>query len=216
MCNLSGRLPVKECKMTQLTENVFPRFSENMDNSKLMWFEKSRRNVLKTPIFDVNSIVRTCSDGRSGTFMEIKTPGWVNIVPVFTGTDGKTYFVMERQFRHGSRSVTLEFPAGLVEEGETPEDAALRELWEETGIKAGKLTRTGKVNPNCAFMATDGYFFVAEDLSYTGNRRLDANEQIEVVTVERSEVFDKLGSSCPDNGIMLMSAFLYLRYRGEV
>lgn len=202
--------------MMKMTENVFPLFSENMDDSKLLWSEKSRRNVLETPIFDVNSIERASCDGRSGTFLEIKTPGWVNIIPVFTGTDGKRYFVMERQFRHGSASVTLEFPAGLIEEGEKPEDAALRELWEETGIRAGKLTRTGKINPNSAFMATEGYFFVAEDLSYTGDRKLDANEQIEVVTVEESEVFDKLGRGCLDNGIMLISAFLYLRNRGEL
>lgn len=202
--------------MAVLTENTFPRYVEGMDDSHLMWTEKSRRKLLETPIFDVNGIERESTDGRTGSFVEIATPRWINVIPVFTGTDGERYFVMERQFRHGSRSVTLEFPAGLVEEGEDPREAALRELLEETGIRAGKLTQTGFLNPNSAFMATGGYFFVAQDLEYTGERHFDPNEQIETVTISEAEVFEKLGKGDSDNGIMLVAAFLYLKFRGEI
>ena len=202
--------------MAVLTEKTFPMYHENMDNSKLLWVEKSRRKLLETPIFDVNGIERESTDGRTGSFVEIATPRWINVIPVFTGTDGKRYFVMERQFRHGSQSVTLEFPAGLVEEGEDPREAALRELLEETGIKAGKLTQTGFLNPNSAFMATGGYFYVAEDLEYTGERHFDPNEEIETVTISEAEVFKKMGKGDSDNGIMLVAAFLYLKFRGEI
>jgi len=202
--------------MEKLTEKTFPRYCDSMDDSRLLWTEKSRRKLLETPIFDVNSIERESTDGRKGTFVEIATPQWINVIPVFTGTDGKRYFVMERQFRHGSQTVTLEFPAGLVEDGEDPKEAALRELLEETGIKAGKLTQTGLLNPNSAFMCTKGYFFVAEDLEYTGERHFDANEEIEAVTISEAEVFERMGKGEMDNGIMVVSAFLYLKYRGEI
>jgi 8-oxo-dGTP pyrophosphatase MutT (NUDIX family) len=202
--------------MEKLTEKTFPLYSDSVDSSHLMWTEKSRRKLLETPIFDVNGIERESTDGRKGMFVEIKTPQWINVIPVFTGTDGKRYFIMERQFRHGSQTVTLEFPAGLVEEGEDPEKAALRELLEETGIKAGKLTQTGLLNPNSAFMCTKGYFYVAQDLEYTGERHFDANEEIETVTISEDEVFKRMGKGEMDNGIMMVAAFLYLKFRGEI
>jgi len=202
--------------MEILTEKTFPLYSDSVDSSHLMWTEKSRRKLLETPIFDVNGIERESTDGRKGMFVEIKTPQWINVIPVFTGTDGKRYFIMERQFRHGSQTVTLEFPAGLVEEGEDPEKAALRELLEETGIKAGKLTQTGLLNPNSAFMCTKGYFYVAQDLEYTGERHFDANEEIETVTISEDEVFKRMGKGEMDNGIMMVAAFLYLKFRGEI
>jgi len=202
--------------MDKVTEKTFPLYDGNKSTENLFWTEKERKQLLETPVFNVNSIVRRSTDGREGSFVEIATPRWVNIVPAFTGTDGKRYFVMERQFRHGSAGITLEFPAGLVEEDEEPESAALRELWEETGIRAGKLTRIGVLNPNSAFMCTRGYFFIAGDLDFTGERHLDANEQIDVVTVPASKVFSEMGTGEMDNGIMVMSVFLYLKEKNKL
>ena len=52
--------------------------------------------------------------------------------------DGKIIFV--RQYRHPIGGMALEIPAGILEEGEEPEAGAARELEEETGKRAGKLT----------------------------------------------------------------------------
>lgn len=200
----------------KVTERTFGLYDENADEAFLLWKETEKSRILQTPVFDVNRVVRESTDGRKGPFVEIRTPRWVNIVPVFTGTDGEKYFVMERQFRHGGASVVLEFPAGLVEEGEKSEDAALRELWEETGIRAGRIETAGQVNPNPALMATAGTVFIAEDLTFTGKRNLDANEQIEVVCIKVAVLFDIIGKLKQNSGMTYINAFMYLKKRGKI
>ncbi len=65
---------------------------------------------------------------RTGEFYTIQSNDWVNVVPL---TEDRQV-VMIRQYRHGSREVTLEIPGGLVDEAD-PREAAVRELLEETG-----------------------------------------------------------------------------------
>src|SRR5215468_5476548 len=72
-------------------------------------------------------------DGRQHDFYVIEAPDWVNVIPLTP--DGQV--VMIEQYRHGSGEVTLEIPGGMVDEGEEPHEAAVRELWEETGYRSG-------------------------------------------------------------------------------
>ena len=178
------------------------------------WKSSEKKQLLSTAIFNVNTIDRENSKGQKGTFIELESKDWINIIPVFTGTDGQEYFIMERQFRHGSASITTEFPAGLIEKGEDPEAAAKRELLEETGIKAGKLTKLADICPNSAFMANRAHFYLAEDLDYTGTRNFDENEDIQTVCLPVKKVLAQMGKDSMDNGIMLISCFLFTRYRG--
>lgn len=201
--------------MKYVDEFSFDTLKTTEPSSALMWESGERKTLQKTPIFNLNCIHRKSQDGREGDFVEIESPQWVNIVPVFRGTDGVERFVMVRQYRHGSESVTIEFPAGLVDEGEDPETAAKREMEEETGIRVHKLKEIGCVNPNSAFMSTRGHFYLAEELEELGTRHFDANEQIDTVTIEVSEVLKALGTGDYDNGVMCMSAFFFMRERGK-
>ena len=70
---------------------------------------------------------------------------------------------MVDQYRHGSGSVTREFPAGLTDEGEDEESAAKRELLEETGM-IGDLLEIASFNPNPAFMTNRQSFFLGTNL----------------------------------------------------
>src|SRR5262245_27824962 len=73
------------------------------------------------------ALVRSPSSGDAHSFFSIEADPWVNVVPVTA--DG--HVVMVRQYRHGSREVTLEIPGGIVDPGEDPAVAAARELSEE-------------------------------------------------------------------------------------
>lgn len=200
--------------MKRVDEFSFHTLENAPDPSRLIWETTSRNRVYDTPIFSINNVHRKSQDGREGTFVEIDSPQWVNIVPYFMGKDGVPRFIMERQFRHGSETVTLEFPAGLVEKGESPRDAGLRELEEETGLVAHSFKYIGSVCPNSAFMNNSANFFLAEDMELVCSeeeRKLDANEAIDIVTIPVAEVLEKLGTGEMDNGIMVMSGFFFLR-----
>lgn len=179
-------------------------------NQSLIWKTLSKKKVLDCHIFDVMTAEREAEDGRKGTFVEIKSPDWVVAIPWFL-KDGVPYFIMEEQFRHGSESVTREFPAGLVEEGEEDITAARREMMEETGI-AGTFTRLGNVCPNNAFMSNRQSFFLVTDLEKKAGQSLDPNETIDVIEVPVEGVIRDMGTGIYDNGIMMMAIGFFMRY----
>ena len=214
MCHMYGKLLLKTV-MRKLDQNTFNTLENSPDPSRLLWKTESRRHDGNTVLFDVNSVHRKGPDGREGDFVELDfARGGVTILPYFTGSDGIPRFVMERQFRHGSESVTLEFPAGLVEKGEPASEAAVRELWEETGLKAGKITFLGSVCQNSAYMRCPVGFYLAEDMSVEiglEDRKLDQNEQIDILTVPVSYVLENMGEGELTNGAALLAIPFFLR-----
>src|SRR5690349_16614812 len=91
-------------------------------------------------------------DGRTGKRyprVAISCPDWVNVIPVTRSGE----VVLVRQFRFGIWQDTLEIPGGMVDDGEAPADAALRELEEETGYRPRELVPLGSIHPNPALQS---------------------------------------------------------------
>jgi ADP-ribose pyrophosphatase len=91
--------------------------------------------------------------------------------------------VLVRQYRHGVCDVLLEFPGGVVEDGEDPAEGAKRELLEETGYAASHLIQVGKVYPNPALQTNALDCYLALDVEKEREQHLDAGEDIEVQLV---------------------------------
>src|SRR5574344_981926 len=197
--------------MERLTENSFAKYDPEDMGEGLVWTNERRVLERDCHIFKVSTIHRVARDGREGDFVEIDSPDWVTMIPVFVGTDGVERFVMERQFRHGAEKVTIEFPAGLVERNEDPVDAARRELLEETGAICGKCTLMGRVCPNSAFMNNHSNFFLMEALQLVGSQNLDDNEEIDVITIPVDQAIRLMGTRQFDNGMMMLALGFYLR-----
>ncbi len=183
------------------------------DEEKLIWKTLSRKKVQDCRIFSVVMAEREAPDGRHGEFVEIDSPDWIVAIPWFR-KDGVPYFVMEEQFRHGSESITREFPAGLVEAGEPDLEAAERELMEETGM-AGTFTRLGTVCPNNAFMSNSQSFFLVTGLERKSGQSLDPDETIDVIEVSVEEAIRDMGTGLYSNGIMMMAIGFFMRYAEE-
>lgn len=179
--------------------------------ASLTWRELDRQRLLGCGIFELYRSRRCAQDGREGDFFILGTPDWVNVVPVLPGGDA---FLMVRQYRQGLEALTVEFPAGLIEPGESPLQAARRELAEETGFTAESLTPIGTISPNPAFMNNRCYTFVAEGLREEGKQKLDALELLDVVRVPAAELEQRVGAGPYLNSLTALALFWYLRSRG--
>jgi ADP-ribose pyrophosphatase len=185
--------------------------SAEADFEHLKWTTLGRRRLNDFAIFSINQVERMSALGTEGKFIEVDAPDWVTVIPRFEDPERGPCFLMVRQYRHGSSSVTLEFPAGIVEPGEMPEISAARELLEETGFRAESLIQLGSVSPNPAFMNNTVTTFLADGIERVQEQLLDEHEVIDVVAVPVDEVTANMGSGEYNNGIMMISLAFYLR-----
>lgn len=140
---------------------------------------------------------------RASNFYTIHTPSWVNVIPLTPDLN----VVMVKQFRHGSKSICLEIPGGLIDD-EAPEDAAKRELLEETGYSGSEPEYLGSVSPNPALFDNICYTYLIKDCAKTSEKILDPNEDIEVVLVRLEEI-PKLIKDGTINHALVLAAFLF-------
>jgi 8-oxo-dGTP pyrophosphatase MutT (NUDIX family) len=181
-----------------------------MGNDRLIWKEEGSREVFKCRVFSVRESACRSPDNELRAFTVIDAADWAIIIPVIETERGRE-FVMVKQWRHGSRELSLEFPGGVFEPGEDPEAAAGRELLEETAYRAGKIRKIGEFSPNPAIMSNRVHFFLAEDLQNTGAQNLDEDEYIEVETVSAAEAMRNLGQPPYVHALMGAALALYLQ-----
>ena len=97
--------------------------------------------------------------------------------------------VLTRQYRHPLRQTIFDLPAGGIHEGETPQEAALRELAEETGYIAGTIEKLGHYSPSPGLMAKTSHVFIARNLT-VGATNLDEHEVVDVVLKDWADVVE--------------------------
>ena len=128
----------------------------------------------------VNQDEVTLPNGHTTTLELIEHPGAAAIVPL----DSDGHVVLVRQYRYAAGGYILEVPAGKLGPEEDPTLCALRELEEETGLRAAKLTPLGFVWTTPGFTDEKIWLYLAEELSET----TQALEDSEVLTIERVPV----------------------------
>ena len=156
-------------------------------------------------------------------FYTLWQPDWVLILA--RTAEGK--WVMTEQYRHGTGKIALEFPAGIIDKGETPEQAALRELQEECGYRIDSSTTPialcapgSAQNDTVRFIGTfpvnpdrhRGVFHVVfiDGVVKGGSTHFDSTEDIESLELSDEELQKKMADGTFNHPLQMAG---YLKFR---
>lgn len=181
-----------------------------MTDNDLKWTIEQTKNILHTPVYDVIEQHEIAANGMEGDYIAIDCRDWVMVIPEYRGS-----FVMVRQWRHSSEELTTEFPGGVTDRGEDPAVTAARELFEETGFKAGRLTKLGDCSPNPALFKNRFHVYLAENLIPTGEQALDDDELLTYRLIPIGEVIASFGKGGFTHALTGTAIAYYLQHRNR-
>ncbi|MEM0029431.1 MAG: NUDIX hydrolase [Candidatus Nitrosocaldus sp.] len=169
---------------------------------------KSSRYVYRGKVITVR--IDELGNGKVREVVEHR--GSVAILPLLD--DGRV--VLERQYRHVIGRELIEVPAGMVEEGESVEAAAQRELMEETGYRAGRLEYIGRCYMTPGYCNELIHFFIASDLEKaTGTSSMDEDEEIELLVISMDEAVEKVLANEIEDAKTLYALLRYMMLRSN-
>lgn len=154
-------------------------------------------------LFKVQVLHRTDAGGVSRRREVVRHPGAVLIIPLLAGDR----VVMIRNYRVAPGQTLWECPAGKLEPAEDPLAAAHRELEEETGHRAGRVTKLGEFYTSPGFTDELMHAFLAQDLEFVG-QKLEPGEEIEVEPVDLDEAFAMAADGRLRDGKTIAGLFL--------
>jgi ADP-ribose pyrophosphatase len=170
------------------------------------WEKLGQVTQAKTPIFDLLSArFRHPVRGTERDFVILNPPDWVNVLALTPDLR----LVLVRQFRYGINEFSLEIPGGVIEAGEDPVVAGLRELREETGYSGAPAKLLGTIHPNPAIQSNRCHFVLVEGAVVSHPQAWDADEEIHVGTETVENVLTLARSGGITHGLVIDALMLF-------
>lgn len=185
---------------------------ERLGSETPMWKRNRSELVADCRVFEVR---RDWSlnprDQREHDFYCIEAPDWINVIPL-TASDE---VVMIEQYRHGADEISLEIPGGMVDAGESPIDAARRELMEETGYGAGEILSLGKTRPNPAIQDNWIHTFLARNVTFQSAPTFDGTEHTAVRLVPLADVAALIDDETINHALVVVGFYRLMLYQKQ-
>lgn len=173
------------------------------------WKKKSSKYLLENKIFKMREDLVTSPKLKTDhNVWVMEVPTWVNIIPITPQND----VVLVDQYRFGSEKSSLEIPGGMVDLGEDPKEAAIRELLEETGFVGKKVIEIGRVESNPAIMSNYTYTYLALDCEEKSSQKLDGTEDIEIIKKHISEIPNLIRNRDIEHALVISAFHFYNLY----
>ena len=177
-----------------------------MENKDVKWKVIDREYIIQRPWLTARRDKVELPDGRIiEEYYVLEYPDWVNVIAITK--DGE--FVMEKQYRHGLGVNSIELPCGVMEKGESPMEAAQRELLEETGYGNGSWSRLMTIAPNPGSMSNVTHCFLAVGVEKVSGPSLDATEDLSVHLMSEAEVKSLLEDEQIYQALMVAPLYKY-------
>ena len=151
----------------------------------------ARRDAVQLPNGEIND-----------EFYVLEYPDWINVIAITE----EGHFVFVRQYRYALDLDSIELCAGVIEQGETPEEGARRELLEETGFGGGEWKEIMTIGQN---PSTCSNCFLATGVEKLQEQHLDRTEDIDVMLLTRDEVLEMMRSGQLKQALMLAPLWQY-------
>ena len=178
------------------------------------WPKLSSKPVGDFRIFKVRSDLKTSPrTGQQLDFFVIECVNWVNVIAVTP----EGALVMVEQYRHGSDTVELEIPGGVMDAGETsPLVTAVRELREETGYEGDAPQIIGRIFPNPAIMNNICYTVLISNCRLKHAISLDSGEDLATRLLEAEKIPGLVANGGINHSLVVVALYHYeLWKRGE-
>lgn len=181
-------------------------------DAEMRWRVLSSDYIIREPWMTVRKDRLQLPDGRvKDSYWSLEYPDWINVIAVTT--DG--LYIFERQYRHGLDIVEWEIPAGVIEKGEEPLAAAMRELMEETGFGGGSWQPFMETCQNPGTCNNITHTFLATGVSHVGAQHFDANEDLDVYLLSEGQVLEILQKDEIKQSMMAAPLWKFFATRGK-
>lgn len=165
------------------------------------WQTSDGETIARTPIFELRALTARSPSrpDETGRFVYLDSADWVNVIALTAQSE----VVVIEQFRHGRREVTVEIPGGMVDPGEDPLAAGLRELLEETGYEGHDASIIGRVTPNPAILNNHCHTVLVRGVSRVREPALETHEEIGVRLVPVRQIDALIADGTIDHALVV-------------
>ena len=176
------------------------------------WKINSTREIFTSHIVNLEGRMSVNPrNGKEDEYYIANFPDWCNAIALTPENE----VVLIKHFRHGSRDFEIEFPGGCIDEGESPLNAGIRELLEETGYEGNNSIQIADFSPNPSFQTNRCYTVLIENARLVSEQSLDEGEDIEIFKRPINEIPQMIKDGEITNSMIVAAFYYYELYKKD-